>query len=159
MNWEAAGALGEIIGAVAVVATVIYLAVQIRTARIGSTSTATYAEMEGFSRWRGAILQNSDVAEAMTKANRGENLTEREQLHLRMVVDELFVLVIVGPAEIEAWGQSNRRPTELEYLEMIFEENPGLIPYWQRYRRIANLLSEDSVSAIDELVARLNAKS
>lgn len=30
MNWEAAGALGEIVGAVAVVATLVFLAIQLR---------------------------------------------------------------------------------------------------------------------------------
>jgi len=34
MNWEAAGAIGEIVGAIAVIATLAYLATQIRYARL-----------------------------------------------------------------------------------------------------------------------------
>ncbi len=158
MNWDAAGALGEIIGATAVVVTVIYLAIQIRAARVDSASAATYSVVEGFSRWRSTILENTDIAEAITKANRRESLTEREQLQVRMVFDELLVLVIVGPSDIEGRG-SGQAPAVLEYLEMMFEENPGLIPYWERYRRIAMRLSEDSVPAIDEIIAKLGATS
>ena len=36
MNWEALGALGEIVGAVAVLGTLYYLAAQIRTQKISS---------------------------------------------------------------------------------------------------------------------------
>lgn len=159
MNWDAAGALGEIIGATAVVVTVIYLAIQIRTTRVDSASAATYSVIEGFSRWRSTILENTDVAEALTKANRQETLTERELLQVRMVFDELLVLAIIGPSEVEGRGLSGQRPAILEYLEMMFEENPGLIPYWERYRRIALRLSEDSVPAIDEIIAKLGANS
>jgi hypothetical protein len=154
MNWDAAGALGEIIGATAVVVSVIYLAVQIRSARADSASAATASVVEGFSRWRSTILQNTDVAEALTKANRQEALTERELLQVRMVFDELLVLSIIGPGEVEGRG-TGHSPAILEYLKMMFEENPGLIPYWQRYRRVAMRLSEDSVSAIDEIIATL----
>ena len=159
MNWDAVGALGEIIGATAVVVTVIYLAIQIRTIRVDSASAATDTVVQGFSRWRSTILENTDIAEAIAKANRKETLSDREQIQLRMVFDELLVLAIVGPSEVEGRGLSGQRPAILEYLEMIFEENPGLIPHWERYRRIAMRLSEDSVPAIDEIVAKQRANS
>ena len=115
--------------------------------------------VQGYSRWRSTILENTDIAEAIAKANRNETLTDREQLQVRMVFDELLVLAIVGPSEVEGRGLSGQRPAILEYLEMMFEENPGLIPYWERYRRIAMRLSEDSVPAIDEIVAKQRAHS
>jgi len=43
MNWEAIGAIGEVGGAVAVIATVIYLARQIRQNTSALRSTATQA--------------------------------------------------------------------------------------------------------------------
>ncbi len=142
MNWDAVGAVGEIVGAIAVVATLLYFAVQIRTAQVAGASSATYSAMEAFSRWRKSILDNADVAESLTKANLREKLTGREERLVRTLADDLFVLIVVSPTEIEGWGQLDRTPLELEYLRMIFEENPGLIPQWERYRRIAILLSE-----------------
>ena len=43
LNWEAIGALGEIVGAVAVIATLVYLAIQIRQV-INSVQGATELE-------------------------------------------------------------------------------------------------------------------
>jgi hypothetical protein len=50
MNWEAIGAIGEIVGAVAVVATLIYLANQIRVAGTAAESAGSYASAEVYSR-------------------------------------------------------------------------------------------------------------
>ena len=155
MNWEAIAAIGEIVGAIAVVATLIYLAIQIRTARISAASAATYSAMEGYSRWRANILQNSDIANAVAKANQYETLNEREQFQLRTLADELFILVAVGATETEKWGSINRQSVDLEYLKVVFEENPGLVQYWGRYRRIAATVSEEYVKAVDDFVIEI----
>ena len=59
MNWEALGAIGEIIGAAAVLITLVYLAVQIRqnTRQIGDSTralrlTSRDTTQQAFSRWR-----------------------------------------------------------------------------------------------------------
>jgi len=155
MNWEAIGALGETIGAIAVVATLTYLAVQVRTARVASGSDARYAAVEAFSRWRSGILQNSDVADAVAKANRGEGLTDREELQVRTLTDELFILVVVGATGSEGWTSLDREGVDLEYLRGFLEENPGLLPQWRRYRHVAELVSLEQTLAVDGLVASL----
>ena len=48
MNWEAAGAIGEIIGAIAVVATLAYLAIQIRQQNNTTRFTTTQNLMRQF---------------------------------------------------------------------------------------------------------------
>ena len=47
MNWEAVGAAGEIIGAVAVIISIIYLALQVRQNTAALRSSATNAASEG----------------------------------------------------------------------------------------------------------------
>jgi len=157
MNWEAIGVVTEVVGAIAVVATLTYLAVQIRTARIGAASAATYSAMEGYSRWRANILQNTDIAEAIAKANQSETLNEREQVQLRALADELFVVVAVGATETEKWSPLDRESIDFEYLRVIFEENPGLVNYWDRYRRIGATISEEFVKAVDDLIIELSS--
>ena len=66
MNWDAIGAVGEIVGAVAVIATLIYLAIQIkdsaRAARSAAVTDATtamqafYQELGSNSRTTGASI-------------------------------------------------------------------------------------------------------
>ena len=155
MNWEAAGAIGEIIGAIAVVATLTYLAVQIRTSRIGAASAATYSAMEGFSRWRSNIMQNPKIASALVKANNSETLNAEEQLQLRSLADELFILVAVGATETEQWSSINRDSIDFEYLRLIFAENPGLIDFWERYRPVATAVSNEYVEAVDDLIREI----
>ena len=48
MNWDALGAIGEIVGAVAVIATLLYLAIQIREARLLTKSTSLQNAVSSF---------------------------------------------------------------------------------------------------------------
>jgi len=48
MNWDAVGAVGELIGAVAVVGTLAYLALQIRQQNVGNNASAHNNLLEGF---------------------------------------------------------------------------------------------------------------
>jgi hypothetical protein len=56
MNWDAAGAIGEIVGAVGVMGTLIYLALQIRLNNRTLRSTK-YQEL--ISEFRNMIMENS----------------------------------------------------------------------------------------------------
>ena len=155
MNWEAAGAIGEIIGAIAVVATLTYLAIQIRTSRIGAATVATYSAMEGFSRWRTNIMQNPKITAALVKANNSETLDAEEQLQLQNLADELFILVAVGATESEQWSSIDRDSIDFAYLRLVFEENPGLVQFWTRYKPIAAAVSIEYVKAVDDLIQEL----
>ena len=61
MNWEAAGAIGEIVGAAAVVATLVYLAVQIRqSSRIASVQASQHV-LEGAAELQARIAGDEDL--------------------------------------------------------------------------------------------------
>ncbi len=62
MNWEAIGAIGEILGAIAVVATLAYLAVQVRqNSRATDVSTLSLA-LNAFNQIDTLIATNSNMA-------------------------------------------------------------------------------------------------
>ena len=63
MNWDAVGAIGEIVGAVAVLITLIYLSVQIRQNTKAVRSTALDSSVTALSTIRDRILSDKDVAE------------------------------------------------------------------------------------------------
>ena len=155
MSWGALGAIAELVGALAVVATLTYLAIQIRTARIGAASATAYAAMEGFSRWRSNIMQNTDIVQALAKANSSEELTQQDHIRLRNLADELFILLAVGATETEKWGPLNRDSIDFEYLRLVFRENPALMNYWERYRPVALAISEEYVSTVDDLITEI----
>ena len=90
MNWDALGAVGETVGAFAVVITVAYLALQIRSTRRDFQAQGTERSMGFWSVWRTTLLVNSDLSQTVAKANQGEVLTENERIQLEILTDELF---------------------------------------------------------------------
>jgi len=76
MNWDALGAIGELVGALGVIATLVYVAVQLRQstrAVRAATLNATTASQQAELRW------SSDIGQAVTTAfHRPEELTELE---------------------------------------------------------------------------------
>lgn len=97
MNWEAIGAVGEVGGAIAVVATLVYLAAQIRHGT-GAVLAANHEAMMGALRsMRHAIAQDSSLSELVV---RGESApSELSEVDLRRF--EEFVV-----SQIEIWEQA-----------------------------------------------------
>jgi hypothetical protein len=77
MNWEAIGAIGEIAGALAVIATLGYVAIQIRqnTAALNSSSRQALVDNDRYSLI--AALENADLLE---KLGREEPLSPQDQI-------------------------------------------------------------------------------
>ena len=72
MNWDAIGSVGEIVGALAVVVSLVYLAAQIRTQNIESRAAAAHDIYEGFRDSIGTFA-NRDNAEVLARANEDVN--------------------------------------------------------------------------------------
>jgi len=87
MNWEAIGAVGETIGATAVVITLFYLAVQLRqnTRQVKHSAVATeiaaYQDMIGrISELNGLLIASSELADLVLKGNADfDSLTNGEK--------------------------------------------------------------------------------
>jgi hypothetical protein len=91
MNWEALGAIGEIVGAVAVIATLGYLAVQIRQ----NTQTVRLAALDSQQQYgaslRGQVIGNADVARIWRLGLQDYNsLGEDDQVRFRFLMYNTF---------------------------------------------------------------------
>jgi hypothetical protein len=90
MNWDAAGAIAEIVGAIAVVITLLYLARQVqqntKTERIG---TAQQILSTG-ARMNAVHAQNSELLEVLTKIRADEELTPREHARYGAFLASIF---------------------------------------------------------------------
>lgn len=67
MNWEAAGAVGEIVGAIAVVITLAYLAVQVRYAKSAAADSNRLLRATGVREMLLSQVQNDDVRSSAIK--------------------------------------------------------------------------------------------
>jgi len=96
MNWDAIGALAEITGSVAVFATLVYLAVQVRHSARSTEINSANLLSSTWSNFQSRMSQNETPARALAKAYEGERL-------------ESFEVAMLG-----AWL--------LEYIEVVDNE-------------------------------------
>jgi hypothetical protein len=78
------GSYGEFVGAIAVVATLMYLAVQIRTARADADTSSYSTTSNNLISIETAFLQEAEV---WTKANEGKELTTEEEFAFNTLID------------------------------------------------------------------------
>jgi len=91
MNWNAIGAIGEIVGALAVVVSVVYLAVQIRTNTRSQRSTIHHSLHEEMVSRMMAVAQDDALAEKLLKAERSyDDLTIVEKTQIESFVRAVF---------------------------------------------------------------------
>ena len=78
MDWNAVGALGEVVGALAVVLTLIYLSVQVRqnSAAIRSATRADIARTQAEANWR--ISESAELARLFSTYFHGQELAQEE---------------------------------------------------------------------------------
>lgn len=92
MNWDAIGAVGEIIGALAVFITLIYLALQIRQNTRAVNSSALDSTVNTISIARQSIYENDDVARVYLKGlATPDALDELERLKFRLLLHNLML--------------------------------------------------------------------
>jgi hypothetical protein len=90
MNWDAIGAIGEVVGAVAVVATIGYLALQIRQNTHELRASSFRDVFIAYSNARRSTLENPDVSELHFKAlQQPDEMTGAETYRLEQLYTEL----------------------------------------------------------------------
>ena len=106
MNIMELGAIGELVGGVAVIASLVYVGLQVRQSASVQRLTAQYAagaaiqaSADGWSVFRRMIAQES-VGGVWAKARNDEELSAEEMVRLRAVVQEL---AYSAAATIENW--------------------------------------------------------
>ena len=82
MNWDAVGAIGEIVGASAVVISLVYLAFQIRTQNRESRASSVHQVIDGYRSSIG-VLHEPEMADIWVQAMSDfDSLTESQRLRL-----------------------------------------------------------------------------
>ena len=92
MNWEAIGAIGEIVGALAVFITLAYLALQIKQNTKAVQSSALDSTVNTISIARQSIYENDEVAKVyLNGLSTPEQLSDLERLKFRLLVHNLML--------------------------------------------------------------------
>ena len=83
MNWEAASSIAEIVGAAGVIASLIYLAIQIRHSTRVARAATRQAIAESTQKLGDDLINNADMAELFVKHLGGGELSPAENLRLQ----------------------------------------------------------------------------
>ena len=159
MDWDAIGAIGEIIGAIAVVVSLVYLAAQIKhnTVQVEEQVKALHQEAlsasaNDFTRFRLSIAQDPQVASLWRKGKEDFSaLTPDEKAQIEMLFSELFwayesMLMRRGLDAIDddLWSL-------VEQNIDVWIANPGIREWWSSERKFH---SSDFVSVVDGIASR-----
>jgi len=156
MTIEYLGAISEMIGAVAVIVTLIYLAIQTRQSRIAAQQSVNLAKVqatgsvaEAYSRWRNLIATNPELIGVIAKANSGQELTEIETIQISQAFEERIVASWISFASTYASGAVHSTDADIDYLVEFFRHNPAAVKDWNRMRIVTEAGSPEFVSAVD----------
>jgi len=91
LNWDAIGAISEILAAIAVVITLIYLAKQIRQNSQAVEVSALRDTTEQWNRWSEVLATSSELADIVARGNKSyRNLPEVEALRYGAYIQMFF---------------------------------------------------------------------
>ena len=91
MNWDAVGAIGEIIGAVVVVITLLYLAIQIRQTSKSIEVAALRDTTAQWNQWSELLATTPDLAAIVVRGNQSyRQLSDEEALRYGAYVQSFF---------------------------------------------------------------------
>jgi len=88
MNWEIIGATGEWAGALAVVASLIYLASQIRISNRQTQSSARFSFLNSYGQMSASIIENKHSASVFRRGLSAEDLDPDEELQFLFLLGQ-----------------------------------------------------------------------
>ncbi len=129
-DWNAIGAIGEILGAIAVICTLFYLSIQIRRNQTEMFSSLASSGQQSELALRNKLEESSGL---ICKANAGEGLTREETYRLRQItqmVDARYFLAYVRIVEMNGSTHIIART-----MARVLVENPAIREDWREYQQ------------------------
>ena len=163
MNWNAVGAIGDILSAAGVVLTLIYLSIQVRhgkaaveentrTANIGVLEQHTQAQ----SRWRGRLAEEGELAEIWVAAKRGRDaLNEIDRERFNQHGRDFFNIWRSSFAA----AQSIKHEGQMEHIAVSFATmasgHQGLLELWDAGgKKYSELTVPEFVETVEKAMGR-----
>jgi len=160
MNWDTVSAISEVIGVVSIVVSLLYLAFQIRFARLAAADTSRTARAIGVRENVLAMVNNTELRENWIKSSGLDS--EYESLGIEMSVS------IDGAIQIDNmcqcwmwlhWGQYKAIKTpadqrELENIVTVFYSAPPMLNCWGKSPYGRAIFDADFVQFVDDSISK-----
>ena len=156
MNWDAASAVGEIVGALAVVVSVIYLAAQVRKqteeAKLSATRDLATQGDQIIDRINSDLTLTSVYRKGVQHYNQ---LTDDERLWTALIFQR-FTRVM--EQQIMHLEKENSDPIYFESFRRVFFEGVRFPGYQQWWQNSASLFGDDFQDYVNSLIVEAKAK-
>jgi hypothetical protein len=151
MNWDAIGAIGEVIGALAVFLTLGYLAVQIRQNTKAVRASALDSSVNAVNAVRFAVFESAEVTAIYRKglANPDE-LDDNEKTRFRLLVHTVLWSIWNIYAQTEYGGLSTSTwAAQIPLLDRIMNSQGG-VWFWDNFKMEFDEKFRDEVDKVME---------
>ncbi len=140
MNWEAMGAIGDLVGGIAVVMSLVYVGYQIRQSsrQIELSSRNIEASMyhetgDAFSRWMSMVAADELLADLFLRGLGREELSQSETLRFHFLLNSLLLAYENNYHQFEIGSvRRDALADNLENLRRILT-SPGGSHWWTRW--------------------------
>ena len=151
------GSLGEIIGAIATVATLLYLALQIRANTHSAKYNAINDIINRVIKWQSRIADTPDLMTSWTEGTKDyQSLSIEEQVRFTSIAVEMLAAI---EATLETAKTDGIKPESVAAVRAMVRQlmrNKGVREYWMVSGR--NLFAQDFVKEVDVILqAAINA--
>ncbi|MBL4709271.1 MAG: hypothetical protein JKY48_12620 [Flavobacteriales bacterium] len=170
MNWDAIGAVAESLGAIGVILTLIYLAMQIRQNTESSLTTAEVSFVNEFVAWHARVTAQPELGEIWDAALENPDALSKEQARRFIwLLAEFFLIIegqyklyqknrltadswqaklnviqgLLGNSLVEQWWLSRATPFGMEFINYVNSLEKAKQSSWSP-QVIANIANSDS---------------
>jgi hypothetical protein len=132
MNWEAAGAIGEIVGAFGVIASLLYVAMQVRASNKASAVQSKLATSRMHSDFIGSLIQNPDLDDILFAGISGDkNLAKKDYHRFSNMALQAFTFFSAGYFQLLTGTMDSDEWHETEAIIGFWLKGQGGREWWK----------------------------
>ena len=134
MNWEAAGAVGEIVGALGVIASLLYLATQIKASAISSKVEAKLTTTGFMTQFNNNFINDPELYDIWTRAHKGtQDFTEEEIARFTNLNFNAVWFFSAAHYQKRMGTLGAGEWFELEAMMRYYLKNKGVTEWWGKF--------------------------
>ena len=136
MNWDAIGAISESLGALGVIASLIYLATQMRNSTIASAVEAKLTTTRFLTEFNRDLINDPELYDLWDRGGRDlDSLDRRESIRFSNLNLNAFWFFSAGHYQKRVGTLSDNDFYEMESIMAFWISRPGVKQWWTKYGR------------------------
>jgi hypothetical protein len=136
MNWDAISAISETLGALGVIASLIYLATQLRSNAVASAVEAKLATTRFLTEFNRDLINNPDLYDLWDRGGSEiESLSREEYIRFSNLNLNAFWFFSAGHFQKRVGKLESNDFYEMESIMKFWISRPGVTNWWRKYGR------------------------